>query len=68
MKDFQNQREKLLKEAADCELISNLASDGEKREVFSKLAQTYREIASRLAEEMEKRQPGPSQQLPTGVR
>lgn len=56
MKDFQNQREKLLKEAADCELIANLATDGEKREVFKNLAQTYREIASALAEEIEKRQ------------
>lgn len=55
MKDFQNQRERLLKEASDCELISNLATDGEKREVFRKLAQTYREIASGLAEEMERR-------------
>jgi hypothetical protein len=38
MKDFQIQLEKLRRDAAECALIRDLATDREKRELFEKLA------------------------------
>ncbi|MCG2626007.1 hypothetical protein L6654_05140 [Bradyrhizobium sp. WYCCWR 13023] len=38
MKDFQTQLEKLRRDAAECALIRDLATDREKRELFEKLA------------------------------
>lgn len=45
MKDFKARVEKLLIEAADCDLIANLATDAQKREMFEKLAHDLRKMA-----------------------
>jgi hypothetical protein len=45
MHDFKARHEKLLKEAAECDLIANLTTDVEKRALFEKLARDYREMA-----------------------
>jgi hypothetical protein len=45
MKDFQARVESLLKQAAECDLVANLATDVEKRELFARLAREYREMA-----------------------
>ena len=52
MRDLIAQHEKLLAQAADCELIARLAGDPEKREKFRKLAEQLRQMASELAEEI----------------
>jgi len=39
MKDMQTHMEKLLKDAAECKLISDLATDPTKRALFEKLAE-----------------------------
>ena len=48
MKDMQAQLEKLRTEAAECELIANLASDKAKQVLFTKLAQHYKVLASEV--------------------
>jgi hypothetical protein len=45
MQDFKARQEKLLKEAAECDLVANLTTDVEKRALFEKLARDYREMA-----------------------
>ena len=45
MKDLQARIEKLLTEAAECDLIAGLATDVKKRELFERLARDYREMA-----------------------
>jgi hypothetical protein len=45
MKDFQARFEKLLSEAAECDVIAGLAMDVKKRELFERLARDYREMA-----------------------
>lgn len=45
MKDLQPRAEKLLQEAAECDLIAGLAMDVKKRELFERLARDYREMA-----------------------
>ena len=46
MQDFKARLENLLTQAAECDLIANLATDIQKRELFQKLAREYREMAS----------------------
>jgi hypothetical protein len=46
MQDYRARIEKLLKEAADCDLIANLATDKQKRELFERLARDYRTMAA----------------------
>jgi hypothetical protein len=41
-------REKLLKDAAECELISRLATDKEKRELFARVAEHLKTLAVEL--------------------
>jgi hypothetical protein len=48
MQDLQNQREKLLINAADCELISNLAADADKRATFRRMAEKLRRMADEI--------------------
>ena len=48
MKDMQAQLEKLRTEASECELIANLATDKTKRELFTKLAEHYKVLASEV--------------------
>ena len=45
MKDFRARIEKLLTEAAECDLIARLTTDISKRELFERLACDYREMA-----------------------
>ena len=48
MKDFEKQVEKLERDAAECELIAQLATDESKRQTFHDLATTYRKIAAAM--------------------
>ena len=44
MQDFNAKREHYLAEAAECELIRDLATDPKKREIFDKLAADLRKM------------------------
>jgi len=48
MKDIKPRLEKLIADAAECDLIGTLAADPEKREAFRRLAQQYRTMADEL--------------------
>jgi hypothetical protein len=48
MKDYQTHLETLRKDAAECELISNLATDPQKRELFKKLAEDLASLATEV--------------------
>lgn len=45
MEDLNAKLEKLIAEAADCEMIGNLAADKAKRDLFRKLASELRMMA-----------------------
>jgi hypothetical protein len=45
MRDMQVQLEKLRTDAADCDLISKMATDPAKRELFARLAEHYKILA-----------------------
>jgi hypothetical protein len=45
MQDLRAKREKFLLDAADCELIANLAGDAAKRSTFQHLAKRLKELA-----------------------
>jgi hypothetical protein len=49
MLDMQAQLEKLRAEAADCRLMSDLAADKEKRQLFSQRAEHLSALAAELA-------------------
>jgi hypothetical protein len=49
MQDVQAQLEKLRSEAAECRLISDLATDKKKRELFSRLADHLSVLAAEIA-------------------
>lgn len=53
MKDYKDRFEKLLTDAADCELIGNLALDETKRATFHRLAQHFRAVGLQLKAEMD---------------
>lgn len=44
MKDYQARHESLIREAAECDLIANLATDQAKAEHFRSLARQYRDM------------------------
>jgi hypothetical protein len=48
MKDYLAQSEKLRKEAAECALIRDLATDPKKREMFDRLAAHLGSLADQL--------------------
>ena len=48
MKDMQAHLEKLRSDAAECGLISNLATNQEKRELFARLAEHLTVLASEV--------------------
>ena len=48
MKDYQAQIEKLRKDAAECALIRDLATDKDKREVFDRLATHLAALAEQV--------------------
>ena len=48
MKDMQKHLDSLQRDAAECQLISELASDQAKRDLFAKLAQHHRVLAAEV--------------------
>jgi hypothetical protein len=52
MKDYQAHLEKLRRDAAECALISNLATDRAKRELFDRLAVHLGSLADQVEEAM----------------
>jgi hypothetical protein len=45
MQDLKAKLEKLIADAAECDLIANLSDDKRKRDTFRALAEQYREMA-----------------------
>jgi hypothetical protein len=58
MKDYQAQLEKLRRDAAECKLISDLATDGAKRALFDRLAVHLGTLADQVEQEMLRRKTG----------
>ena len=56
MQDLHARLEKLLADAADCEIIRNLATDHRKRTAFGRLASQYKAMAEAIREEIEARE------------
>jgi hypothetical protein len=52
MKDYEAQLEKLRKEASECALIRDLATDKVKRELFDRLASHLTVLANQIEHEM----------------
>ena len=52
MQDYQKHLEKLRRDAAECELIANLASDPAKRDLFARLAKRHATLADEVEREM----------------
>ena len=50
MKDMQAHLEKLRANAAECKLISELATDRKKRELFARLAEHHNVLATEVAQ------------------
>ena len=48
MKDMQAQLEKLRTQAAECEMIRDLATDTQKRELFARLAAHFKVLAAEI--------------------
>jgi hypothetical protein len=57
MKDYQAHLEKLRKDAAECRLISDLATSQAKRELFDRLARHLSSLADQLEQAMGKAKP-----------
>ena len=58
MNDLQAHLEKLLMEAADCEMIARLATDKIKRQLFIKLAEHHRVLAAEVERAMKEKEAG----------
>ena len=58
MKDYQSHLEKLRKDAAECALVRDLATDKAKREMFDRLARHLDELADQVERAMKARQAG----------
>jgi hypothetical protein len=58
MKDYQTHLEKLRRDAAECALVRDLATDKAKREMFDRLARHLDELADRVERAMKARQAG----------
>jgi hypothetical protein len=56
MQDLIAQREKILVNAAECELIAHLATDPGKRETFERLAKHLKQLAGELGVEIAARE------------
>lgn len=52
MKDMQAHLEKLRVQISECEMIRELATDPQKRELFAKLAEHYRVLAGEVEKAM----------------
>ena len=59
MKDYQASLEKLRKDAAECTLIRDLATDPTKREMYDRLAQHLNRLADEVEHAMAKTPPQP---------
>jgi hypothetical protein len=58
MKDYQAQLEKLRKDAAECAMIRDLATDKAKQEMFDRLASHLTVLADQVEIAMLERKPG----------
>jgi hypothetical protein len=58
MKDYQAHLEKLRKDAAECALVRDLATDKAKREMFDRLARHLDELADEIERVMNVRKTG----------
>ena len=58
MKDYQAHLEKLRKDAAECALVRDLASDKAKRELFDRLARHLDQLADEVERVMNVRETG----------
>ena len=58
LKDYQAQLEKLRRDAAECALIRDLATDADKRALFDRLAVHLGILASQVEQEMLNRKDG----------
>jgi hypothetical protein len=54
MKDLTAKLERLLSEAAECDLIANLATDPDKRAAFERMARHYRTMVEELRADIAK--------------
>jgi hypothetical protein len=59
MKDYQAQAEKLRRDAAECALIRDLATDKAKREMFDRIASHLTVLADQVELAMLERKSGP---------
>jgi hypothetical protein len=57
LKDYKAQLEKLRRDAADCALIRDLATDKAKREMFDRLCSHLTVLADQVEEQMLGRKP-----------
>lgn len=58
MQDLKDRLDKLLADAADCELIGNLAHDISKRATFRRLAEQFHAMADEVRAEIAQRERG----------
>ncbi|KYG98436.1 hypothetical protein [Bradyrhizobium sp. DOA1] len=58
MQDYQTQLEKLRKDAAECALIRDLATDKAKRELFERIANHLTVLADQVEQAMNDRTKG----------
>ena len=58
MKDYQAHLEKLRKDAAECALVRDLATDKAKREIFDRLARHLDQLADEVERTMNARKTG----------
>ena len=58
MKDYQPHVEKLRKDAAECALVGDLATDKAKREMFDRLARHLDQLADEVERAMNTRKTG----------
>ena len=57
MKDYQTHLEKLRRDAAECAIIRDLATDKAKREVFDRLAQHLSTLADEVEQALRDQKP-----------
>ena len=58
MRDMQLHLEKLRTETAECEMIARLATDRAKQDLFAKLAEHYKVLASELERAIKQKEAG----------
>ncbi|KRR11000.1 hypothetical protein CQ12_36875 [Bradyrhizobium jicamae] len=58
MKDYQTHLEKLRKDAAECALVRDLATDKAKRDMFDRLARHLEQLADEVERVMKARKTG----------